>query len=397
MRTVLWLLVGFAAAVAAVTFGRVGEGYVVFVHPPYRVEVSFLFFALLVLLSFAVLYAATRFAHHTLSLPGYVRAFRARRRRARGQAAFASALQDYFEGRYARAEKEAALAHDLDVWPGLAALVAARATHQMRQPGKRDEWLERASQAGSGVQNARVVTQAEFALEERDFAGAREALMSLHGTGPRHIATLRMLMRAERGVGEWEETLRLVEQLAKRDAITPAVAEEYRVQATIEVLARAAARDRSAFEDRLRRVPSRDRLHPRVAWAAARHAGELGAFNLARDLLERALATEWSAALLRRYSDLGQMEPPQRADEARARIERAEKWLRDHPEDPDLLAALGRLCVHAELWGKAQSFLEASLSFGETREAHHDLARLIEHLGQEHEAQTHYRRAAEIA
>lgn len=396
MRTVFWLLIGFAAAVAAVTYGRVGEGYVVFVHPPYRVELSILFFAVLLLLALVLLYAVMRFVHHALSLPAYVRSFRARRRRARGQAAFASALQNEFEGRYARAEKEAALAHDLGVWPGLAALVAARATHQMRQSGKRDEWLERAKQAGGGIQAARLVTQAEFALEERDFQSAREALTGLHGTGPRHIATLRMLMRAERGVGDWEETLRLAEQLAKRDAITPAVAEEYRVQATIEVLARAAARERSAFEDRWRRVPSRDRLHPRVALAAARNAGELGAYALARDVVEKALAAEWSTALLRRYSDIGQMEQPQRSEEARARIERAEKWLRDHPEDPDLLAALGRLCVHAELWGKAQSFLEASLSFGETRAARFDLARLLEHLGHEQEAQSHYRRAAEL-
>jgi HemY protein len=396
MKTVLWLLLGFAAAVAAVTFGRVGQGYVVFVHPPYRVEVSLLFFAVLILASFAALYAAMRFVHHALSLPAYVRAFRARRRRARGQAAFAAALQDLFEGRYARAEKEAALAHDLEVWPGLAALVAARATHQMRQSGKRDDWLGRAAQAGSGIQSAKLITQAEFALEERDFAGARDALMGLHGTGPRHIATLRMLMRAERGVGEWEETLRLVEQLAKRDAITPAVAEEYRVQATVEVLARAAGRDRAAFEERLRRVPSRDKLHPRVASVAARHAGELGAFTLARDVVEKALAAEWSATLLRRYSDIGQTDQPQRGEEARVRIERAEKWLREHPEDPDLLAALGRLCVHAELWGKAQSFLEASLSFGETRAAHLDLARLMERLGHDREAQTHYRRAAEL-
>jgi HemY protein len=397
MRALFWLLVAFAAAVAAVTLGRVGEGYVVFVQPPYRVEVSLLLFVLLAFVSFAVLYAGIRLAHHALSLPAYVHAFRARRRRARGQAAFAAALQDYFEGRYARAEKQASAAHDADAWPGLAALVAARAAHQLRQFGRRDEWLERAARAGAGIQGARLVTQAEFALEERDFAAAREALTGLHGAGPRHIATLRMLLRAERGVGDWEETLRLAEQLAKRDAITPAVAEEYRVQATIEVLARTAGLERGAFEERWRRVPARDKVHPRVAAAAARHATELGAHALAREIIEKGLAEEWSATLLRRYADLGRMDPPGRAEQARTRIERAEKWLLDHPEDPELLAALGRLCAHAELWGKAQSFLEASLTLGESRTARVELARLMERAGRDAEAQAHYRRAAELA
>jgi HemY protein len=83
-------------------------------------------------------------------------------------------------------------------------------------------------------------------------------------------------------------------------------------------------------------------------------------------------------------------------DEARARIERAERWLVGHERDAQLLAALGRLCAQAELWGKARSFLEASLSFDESRAAHLDLARLAERIGQPADAQGHYRRAAEL-
>jgi dihydropteroate synthase len=64
--------------------------------------------------------------------------------------------------------------------------------------------------------------------------------------------------------------------------------------------------------------------------------------------------------------------------------------------DPQLLATLGRLCAHAELWGKARSFLEASLSFEESRAACLDLARLAEQLGEPAEAQRHFRKAAEL-
>ena len=68
-----------------------------------------------------------------------------------------------------------------------------------------------------------------------------------------------------------------------------------------------------------------------------------------------------------------------------------------HPSDAELLGTLGRLCTEAELWGKARSFLEASLSFEESRAAHLELARLAERLGQPGDAQRHYRRAAELA
>ena len=396
MRALFWLLAVFAAAVALVLFGHADNGYVLFVYPPYRLETSLLFFGIAAVAAFALLYVLARLAHHVLALPVHVRNFRERRRRERGQAALASALQSYFEGRYARAEKEAAAAHGAGAVPGLAALLAARAAHQMRNFEHRDEWLERAESAGDGLEVARQITRAELALEERDFAAARDALKGLHGAGPKHIASLRLLLRAERGVGNWEEVLRIASQLAKRDAIAPAVAEEYTVQAQVALLARAAA-DRAGLQARWRAIPARDQVQPRVAAAAARHAAALGAATLARDIIERSLAAEWSAPLVVLYGELPALDVTERAEEARRRTEKAEKWLLERPEDPQLLATLGRLCAHAELWGKAQSYFEASLSFEETRAAHLELARLAERTGREADAQSHFRRAAELS
>ena len=133
-----------------------------------------------------------------------------------------------------------------------------------------------------------------------------------------------------------------------------------------------------------------------MAEAAARRASQLGATGLARDIIENSLAREWSHALVLQYSELPALEPGERSAQARTRIARAERWLQERPEDPALLTALGRLCVHAELWGKAQSYLEASVSLEESRAAHLDLARLAEHLQREADAQRHYRRAAEL-
>lgn len=395
MRALFWLLAVFAAAVALAVAGRFGEGYVLLVYPPWRVEVSMLLAVLALLTAFGAAYVAVRLASHTLALPEQVRAYREGRKRAQAQSALAAALQCYFEGRYARAEKEAALAWEAGAAPGIAALLAARAAHQMREFERRGLWLERAEAAGESLHAARLLTQAELALEERDFAGARDALRSLRGAGPRHIAAARMQLRAERGAQNWEEVLRLATLLAKRGALAPAIAEEHRVQAQIELMARDAG-DRASLEARLRRIPAEDLAHPRVAAAGARRAAELGNAVLARELLERSLAAEWSGGLAQLYGELPKLDPRRTQEEARLRIERAERWLRAHAEDAQLLAALGRLCMAAELWGKAQHYLEASLSFGESRAAHLELARLAEREGRAAEAQQHFRRAGEM-
>jgi len=395
MKALFWLVAVFAAAVALALAGRLGEGYVLFVYPPWRVEMAMLLFVLLALAVFAVGYAMVRLVGNALDLPAQVSAYRERRRRAQAQSALAAALQYHFEGRYARAEKEAALAWEAGIAPGIAALIAARAAHQMRELERSRQWLERAEAAGEALHSARLLTRAELALEERDFAGARDALRNLRGAGPRHIAALRMQLRAERGAQNWEEVLRLAALLGKRGALPPAIAEEYRVQAQIELLAHAGG-DRAALEARLRRMPGAELAHPRVAAAAARRAAALGLAALARELLERSLAAEWNGALAELYGELPKLEPARAQEEARARIERAERWLREHPQDAQLLAALGRLCVAAELWGKAQNYLEASQSFGASRAAALELARLAEREGRAAEAAKHFRRAGEL-
>src|SRR5258708_37912638 len=167
MRSLFWLLAVFAVAVALVILGRAGTGYVMFVYPPYRVELSMLFFVAASLAGFLLLYAALRLLRHTVSLPTYVRAYRARRRRERAHAALAAALQAYYEGRYARAEKEAAVAFEAGPTPGLAALLAARAAPQMRDLERRDPWLERARGAGEAPPAARPGSLPPLALAER--------------------------------------------------------------------------------------------------------------------------------------------------------------------------------------------------------------------------------------
>ncbi|MFP3559840.1 heme biosynthesis protein HemY, partial [Paraburkholderia sp. SIMBA_049] len=97
-----------------------------------------------------------------------------------------------------------------------------------------------------------------------------------------------------------------------------------------------------------------ERHSPRLADTAAELLVSLNRPQEARKIVEEALAQNWDARLLRRYPDTA-------AGDALPLIQKAEGWKKDHPDDADLLFALGRLCQQQQLWGKAQSFLEAAL------------------------------------
>ena len=116
-------------------------------------------------------------------------------------------------------------------------------------------------------------------------------------------------------------------------------------------------------------------------------AGDTGA---AQQAIETQLAHAWDSRLAGLY---GRCE----GGDVRARLACAEDWLKRQPRDPQLLLSLGRLCVQSQLWGKAESYLEASLAIAPSWEAHVELAHLAERMDRTDAANRHYRAAAEQA
>jgi HemY protein len=88
--------------------------------------------------------------------------------------------------------------------------------------------------------------------------------------------------------------------------------------------------------------------YARAAMACRRH-------DLAEKALRHLIDRQWDEQAVLAYGDLEPEEPLRP-------LETAEGWLRDRREDPSLLLSCGKLCVRAELYGKARSYLETSLA-----------------------------------
>jgi HemY protein len=386
MRGLFWLLALFALAVGLSMAARFNDAYVLMVLPPWRVEVSLNLAVAVLVGGFLLVYAALRGIALTLALPGRVRDYREQRRRRKAAAIFQDAVRLLFEGRFGHALKKAGEAHAAGEAPGLAALIAARAAQRMREPGKQEAWLDRATQDDARTETARLMLEAEMCLDARRFDDAVAVLARLQQIAGRHIAALRLELRAQQGCGNWDEVLRLVRLLEKRDALTGQVAHELKLKAHRENIARYRG-DAAQLRAYLGRIPA-DETGARLAHEFAEALIALKAHEDARRVIEKQLDREWDSALVALYGD---------ADgDASARLGRAEAWLPLHPRDAALLVALGRLCLRLQLWGKAQSYLEAALSLEASREAHLALAVLADQLGRPDDANRHYRAAAQL-
>jgi HemY protein len=63
-------------------------------------------------------------------------------------------------------------------------------------------------------------------------------------------------------------------------------------------------------------------------------------------------------------------------------IEQAEGWLARSPKDPELLSSCARLCLRAELFGKAIAYLEASNAIRPSAESSLLLSELFGQMGE---------------
>jgi len=388
MRGLAWLVAIFSLAVAASLIARYSEGYVLVMAPPWRIELSLVLAVAALLAAFLLLYLLLRMLGSVISLPQQAQIFRSRKQVEKGRAAMANAVLAYMEGRYGHAEKAAKQAVDLGEAPLQNALLAAGAAHRVRNFERRDEWLARAETFESGNPTARLMTAAEMLLEEGRHTEALALLDRQHESGPRHIAALRMILRAQQLSGQWEASLRVLRQLEKRNALPAAQIELLKLKAHQELM-RSRSRDVATLRAYWDQMPEAERRDTRIAARAVREFVRAGDAERVRTIVEAALASEWNPELADCYGQcIG--------DDALVRLERGEAWLKLHPRDADLLRTLGRLCMAQRLWGKAQTYLEASLSSHPTRATHLELARLMERIERPEAAQEHYREAAEM-
>jgi HemY protein len=377
--------------IAAVTLSLVAgssDGYVLIVQPPYRLEISVNLLIVLLVSGFFVLYSLVRLVQYTLRLPENVRKYKREQRRKNAHHALLESLHAIVEGRYAKAEKAAATALDLGEDAGLSALIAARASHKLKMPGKRDYYLAEAERLAPQASLSRLLTQAELQLDERMYASALRTLQQLDKIEPHHLPGLRLQLKVHQRLGNWEQVLAVLAQLEKREAIEPVQLQQLRYHAHAQLLER-----RSGHREELLRywssVPENERLDTQLARTAAPALIAAGAVAEAARAIEMSLTQQWDSSLAAMYGDSG--------NDTLRQLEQAEFWLQQHHGDAGLLLSLGKLCIRQELWGKAQSYLEASLSVQQSGEAHLALARLLEHMGSQEEAYRHYRLSLEYA
>jgi len=350
-------------------------------HDPGRVAVSSYGYLIDMSLPVAVLliigiYALVKLLMRVINIGTRNTAERMARQRQRSQDELNRGLIEFSAGNWVEAEQILTRSAYGAAVPLVHYLAAARAAELQGALSRRDEWLAKALDVAPTERAAIHVTQAEMLLRHNQTNAALATLEQLDASGHQNARGLMLLARIYRQQGNWQLLKALEPRLRNTSGIPAAAIDEVLAQVYLDMLkAAGTAKNRTQLAQAWRDVPKSMSERPDVVVAYARAAMACDNHNLAERELRELLNSQWDEAPILAYGEL-------EIDEPLMLLQHLEKWLNERPQDPVLLFTCARCCIRNELYGKARSYLEASVGIKPRLETYQMLAQLLELMGE---------------
>ena len=230
----------------------------------------------------------------------------------------------------------------------------------------------------SGRAHSRELVKLEMSLAEGDYSVVVGALGEA-GPGQLHDRELALLAQARRGLGDWPELRKLLPWLKRRRALAGQDLDALEVDVWMGEL-NSGTDIRKAWTG----LPAEARKQGALLELYARLLIESGEDLEVEKLLTKSIKRDWDGRLVAQYGRIRGRDPARR-------LKIAEGWLKNHPQDPDLMLCLGRLALRNKLWGQARDYFESSHRLRPSAEACAELARLLFSLGERELSAQYYR------
>jgi len=373
----LVILVLIVSAFAA-SFLLADPGYVVINFRGYLIEMSVPVLMALFILTIVAAWMTMKLFRAPRKLgeaAGRYRTGRAGQRLTRG-------VIEVAEGNFAKGERLLGRAADVSDAPLLNYLQAARAAHLLGQDERRDRWLRQAYENLPEAANAVLLTQAELQLDQAQYEPALATLRQIEENSPNHSHALALLGRLYYRLEDWSHLSEILPKLKKYGRLDDATLTEWSLRVHQEHLESAA--DGETVIAVWKKVPKGQKADIGLLETYYSSLIRTGLHDNAEKNLAADLRREWRPELVKLFGIVNGSDAPRQ-------LKKAENWLKNHGDDPDLLLAAARLCLRNELWGKARSYLETVISIRPTPEAYQEYGRLLNRLGEGDAAGDAYR------
>ncbi len=393
MRALIWIIILFAVAVglAVATQSYPGEVYIVTGNSMRHINLNT--FILAVLVAVVLLYLLLRLLSTLLGTPARMRDFGSRRRGRRASIDLNEAGLAFFEGRFQKAEQQALKVlnnKNAGDKRHLALMLAAHSADQMDNTEARNQHLAKIAELPEKMQLSRHLLMAESAMAAYDYPAAQQALQAARALNPNLTRLAKLELRYFMDQKDPLQVLNHVAKLEKSGALNSFEVQQYRAIAYRQLLGQCV--DGKGLKACLKRIPEADKAGVLAVDIAEKYQ-QLGLYAQAVAWVKKHYPTSRDSALLATLTHSMTFMSDQ---EQRRAMEDAELWLKSQPQDAQLLLHLGQMAYGKQLWGKAQSYLEASLSIQPSLQAHLALAKVYDDTGKVAEAEAQRQQALHL-
>ena len=300
-------------------------------------------------------------------------------------------LIKYAEGRFEQAEKILLQQVEHSENRLLIYLSVARAAQQLGAHDRRDEYLHKAQIEAPDADIAIGLTKAELQLAHNQNEQALATLRQLNILTENHPYVLTLLANTYKHLQDWDNLKNILPALKKYSNLSTKSFLGFEMMVCnglLSKLATAAELEHSGSQALISYwsdTPDHLKAIPDVIEHYARQLIFVDAAGEAENILRLYLNQNWQQSTIVLYAELDVMVDSKQ-------LEIVESWLNKHPQNAHLLLAIGKMCIHCSLWGKARSCLEASIAINPMPQNYLKLARLLEeHMEEPAAAQEYYR------
>jgi len=367
-------------------FAYQDSGYVLIARGYKTVELSLTLFIVLATVGFIAGYILIRLSVTGWNMPYAFREWRERQRKRRAQRDTNRGLIELAQGNWPQAERFLIRhARDSDN-PLLNYLSAARAAQKQNASERRDDYLSLAHKSMHGAGFAVALTQAELQLVQGQLEQSLATLVQLHTSSPKHPHVLFLLAKIYELLRSWGDLKTILPDLKKQRVLDTAAYEQLERMVHRELITIATRKGKvNDLRGAWQHVPKTLRQDNDMVRHYARCLMILEAHDDVESLLRDAIKRNWDIDLVYLYG-LNKTNDPDK------QLATAEGWLKGHESNPVLLLTLGRLCVRNKLWGKARSYLDASINIQPRSDSYKELGQLLEQLEETEEAAEFFRK-----
>lgn len=382
-------LIGFfLILLAAVLVGLLAyqdPGYVLIGRGHTTIEMSLSLFTTLSIVGFVVLYLAIRFVLRTWNMPATLRQWRQQHRDRKARHALRRGLIELSEGHWKQAERALIRYVKYSHTPLLNYLSAARAAQKQNAHERRDHYLAMAMQSMPDADVAVELTQAELQLAHGQLEQSLATLEHLRGMTPHHSHVLLLLSQLYQQLQSWGDLKELLPLLRKYKVVDEPTLKSLTLltyQNLLEIAVRQG--DAGKLQQFWQGVPKDCRMNSNLLNVYVSSLIALNEHDKAEQLLRETLRHHWLPDLVALYGTVKSSHPDKQ-------LANAEGWLKGHENNATLLLTLGRISLHNQLWGKARSYLEASIGHAPRPDSYKELGLLLEQLEEKDAAAECYR------